>query len=256
MSVGASNLVLYGSATMPDNDSVQRVGGAINTKIKMEMAEISPSGRVEMLSVAGQSGYSMDISFRRTNGVAATELKNINGATVVTFAATMERILKLVASTSVHTGQITVRKLSGGTSLATLINGISQVRRPFYNAAAPDAGTKSYYEKIFYKNTHGTLALTSASIAEQADPSGKITFALDGVAAACPLNLSVNNGAFGRNTPPSGRITSFDSASKGVRNNNNLTQGSAQGIWMRLLLTNTDAATKTSYTLKCKGNST
>ena len=256
MSVGASHLRLYGCATMPDNDSVQRVGGAINTKIKVEMTEIAPSGRVEMVSTAGQSGYSLDISFRRTNGVAATELKNINGATTVTFAATMERILKLVASTSIHTGQITVRKLSGGTNLATLPNGVSQFRRPFYNAAAPDAGTKSYYEKIFYKNAHGTLALTSASIAEQADPSAKITFALDGVAAACPLNLTINNGAFGRNTPPSARITTFGNATLGVRNNGNLTQGSAQGIWLRLLLTNTDAATKTSYTLKCKGNST
>ena len=256
MSVGASNLILYGSATMPDNDSTQQVGGAINTKIKVEMTEISPSGRVEMVSTAGQSGYSMDISFRRANGVAATELKNINGATAVTFAATMERILKLVASTSVHTGQITVRKLSAGTNLATLPNGVKQVRRPFYNAAAPDSGTKSYYEKVFYKNTHGTLALTAASICEQTDPSGKITFALDGVAAACPLNLSVNNGAFARNTPPSARITAFGNATLSVRNSGNLTQGSAQGIWLRLLLTNTDSATKTSYTLKAKGNST
>lgn len=255
MSVGASNLVLYGSATMPDNDTTQQVGGAINTKIKVEMTEIAPSGRIEMVSLAGQSGYSLDVSYRKTNGVAATELKNILGATAVTFAATMERILKLVASTSVHS-QITVRKLSAGTSLATLPNGVSQVRRPFYNAAAPDSGTKSYYEKVFFKNNHGTLALTAASIAEQTDPSGKITFALDGAGAACPLNLAVNNGAFGRNTPPAARITAFSNATKGVRRSGTLTQGSYQGVWMRLLLTNTDAATKTSYTLKCKGNST
>ena len=256
MSVGASNLVLYGSATMPDSDAPLTIGGAINTKIKVEMTEIAPSGRIEMISVAGQSGYNLDVAFRRTNGVAATELKNINGATIVTFAATMERILKIVASTSIHTGLITLRKLSSGTTLGTLPNGVSQIRRPFYNAVAPDSGTRSYYEKVFFKNTHGTLALTAASIIEQTDPSGKITFALDGAAAACPLNMTINNGAFSRLVPPSARISAFSNATKAVRRSGTFTQGSYQGIWLRLLLTNTDAATKTSYTIKCKGNST
>jgi hypothetical protein len=255
MSVTATNLILRGANTMPDDDVTQYIGGAIDTKKKVEQVDIVASGVTEGLSNTGGDARTLDVTYRDAAGVSATKLITLNGATAVSFGVTMERILKIVASSSLG-GNITVRKLSGGTNLATLISGVKEVRRPFYNAVAPAAGTKSYYEKIFFRNSHGTLALTSASIYESADPTGLVTFALDGVASACPLNLGVNNGANVRTTPPSARITAFSNASKGVRANNNLQPGSAQGIWLRLLLSNTDTATKTSYTVGVKGNST
>ena len=255
MSVAASDLILRGANTMPDDDSVQYVGGLIDTKKKVEQTEIVPSGVIEGVSNTGGDTRTLDVTYRDAAGVSATKLITLNGATPVSFAVSMERILKAVASSSLG-GKITIRKVSAGTDLATLFSGASHVKMEVYNAAAPAAGTRSYHETIFYRNTHGVLALTSASIYESADPTGLVTFALDGVAAACALNLGVNNGANNRNTPPSARITSFSNASKGVRANNNLQPGSAQGIWLRLLLSNTDTATKTSYTVGVKGNST
>jgi hypothetical protein len=256
MPVGASHIVLYGSATMPDSDADTTVGGAIDTQKKVVMTEIVTAGLVEILSDTGGDAQTLDITYRTGAGVSATELQTLNGATVVAYVASMERILKAVASTSVH-GQITIRKASAGTNLATLPNGVIQVRRPFFKAEAPTAGTKSYYDKIFIKNNHGTLALLGASILESADPSALITFALDGVDAACPLSLNVNNGAGNdRNTPPSARVSTFSSATKTARNSGDINPGSAQGVWLRLLLTNTDAATKTSYTLQTEGGTT
>lgn len=255
MSVASTDLVVYGSATMPEDDTTTNVGGAIATNIKMEMAaDITVTGLIEGVSLGGNS-QTLDVAYRTAAGVAGTELQSLDGATAVAFAASMERILKMTLSRSAGS-LVTVRKTSAGTTLGTLPIGVKEIRRPFYLAVAPDSGTKSYYEKVFYHNLHQTLALTSASIYESADPTGNVTFALDGVAAACALNLNVSSGASVRTSPPGGRITSFDGASKGIRANNNLQPASAQGVWLRLLLSNTDAATKTSYTIGAKGSST
>ncbi len=125
---------------------------------------------------------------------------------------------------------------------------ILEVRRPFYNASAPATGSRNYYEKFFVKNTNATLALTSAIVKEQADPSGKITFMLPAT-----LDDTGTNGANNRQVAPSG---TFDSADKNVANSQNLSAGSAQGVWICLTLAAGDAASKTSWTPRLQGNTT
>lgn len=124
---------------------------------------------------------------------------------------------------------------------------IMQVRRIHYGAAADAAGgsARDYYEKIFAKNCHATLALTSAQIAEQADPSGKFTFGLEG-------SLNGSGSATDRRTAPGG-IT-FDNAAKNVANSGNLTAGAAQGIWIKLSLAAGDAGQNTAWTARISGN--
>lgn len=128
---------------------------------------------------------------------------------------------------------------------------ILEVRRPFYNASADVVGgsSRDYYEKVFLKNTHATLALTTATIAEQADPSGKITFAL-GTA------LDDTGTATDRRTVPASGVSAFDSATKNVANSQNLTAGTAQSVWLKLTLAAGDAAQKTTYTVAANGTST
>ncbi len=126
---------------------------------------------------------------------------------------------------------------------------ILEVRRPFYNASAPASGSRSYYEKFFIKNTNSTLALTSAVVREQADPSGKITFMLPSSLDDTGTNGTGNN----RQVAPSG---TFDSSDKNVGNSQNLSSGSAQGVWMCLTLSAGDAATKTTWTPRIQGNTT
>lgn len=126
---------------------------------------------------------------------------------------------------------------------------VTEVRRPFYDVSAEAAGgsARDYYEKVFFKNTHGSLALTGAQIAEQADPSGKVTFGLAGT-------LDDTATSTDRRTAPGG-IT-FDSAAKNVANSQNHSAGAAQGTWLKLSLAAGDAAQKTSYTLRESGNTT
>lgn len=247
MSIAASELKFYGSAVMPDDDTTSNVGGAIDTAKKVEFTDISPSGLVEMLSSAGgDTTQTVTIYGRNAAGELINEGKTLNGTNVVDFTSTFERILKVVMSATA-TGTVTIRKDGAAGDLVTLEPGITQVRRPFYNAAVPLSGTKDYYEKIFGKNTNSTLTLTSAEIKEQADPSGKVTF---GVAGTLDDSATTTN----RLTAPAG-IT-FDSADKNVANGGNLTAGSAQGIWLKLSLTSTDTATKTTYTTRLEGMTT
>lgn len=128
---------------------------------------------------------------------------------------------------------------------------ITEIRRPFYNAVADPLGgsSRDYYEKVFIKNNHATLALTSGTISEFSDPSGKVTFALAN-------NLDDTGTSTNRLTAPSSGITAFSSDAKNIANSQNLTPGAAQGIWLKLSLVAGDSAQKTTYTLQAQGVST
>ncbi len=178
MSIQASELKLYGSAVMPDDDTATAIGGAINTAVKMEFTDITPSGTVEMLSSeTGDTTQTVTIYGRDSTGTIVSEVKTLNGASVVSFTTTFERILKAVMS-GAATGTVTIRKASAGATLITLEPDITQVRRPFYAVNTPESGSVTYYEKVFFKNTNGTITLSSGVIKEAADPSGKVTFGL------------------------------------------------------------------------------
>ena len=123
---------------------------------------------------------------------------------------------------------------------------VNEVRRPFYNVSSDVAGgsTRNFYEKVFFKNIHATLALTAATIAELADPSGKVSFGL-------PSTLDDTGTSTTRIVAPA--AITFDSATKNVANSQNHTAGAAQGLWLNLTLLAGDAAQKTSYTLQESG---
>lgn len=250
MSIQASDIKAYGSAVMPDDDSVNNIGGAIDTSKKVEFTDIAPAGTVEMSSDnAGDTTQSVTVYGRNNAGELVNEAKTLNGTTWVAFTTTFERILKVVMSAAA-TGTVTIRETGPGDDLVTMEPGITEVRRPFYNASAPASGTRKYYEKIFFKNDHATLTLTSAVIKENADPSGKIAFALETSLDGTDTNGGGNN----RQVAPSGYT--FDSADKNVANSQNHSAGSAQGVWMELSLAAGDPAQNTTYTLREEGNST
>lgn len=128
---------------------------------------------------------------------------------------------------------------------------ILQVRRPFYNAAAnaPGGGAVDYYEKLFAKNTHATLSLLSAKVAEQADPSASVSFALETVVNGTGTNGAGNN----RKVAPSSGVGTFDSTEKDVPGTQ-LTATQVIGVWLKLSLADGGAALKSTYTPRLKGN--
>jgi hypothetical protein len=131
---------------------------------------------------------------------------------------------------------------------------ITEVRRIFYNAEAEASGgsTRNYYEKIFAKNTHGTLAVTNAQILEQADPSTFVDFALEATLDGTTTNGAGNN----RRTVGDWSGLTFNSSAKNVANSQNHTAGAAQGIVLKLTLAAGTAAAETYVDMRESGSTT
>lgn len=141
-------------------------------------------------------------------------------------------------------------------------NQITEVRRPFYDAASdvPGGSTRTYYEKCFAVNNNTATALTNAVISKQADPSaGTLQLALCNV-------LNDSGTVANRQTAPASGITAFTAGSSPQSVNvpapQNLPSGAApnsagaQGVWLSLALTAGLAPTKTSFTLRAAGQTT
>jgi len=327
MPIGKADLILYGSATMPDDDSTLNIGGAIDTAKKVTFKDIDPAGNVQIVSsAAGDITQTVTVTGRDAAGSIISEVKTLNGTTVVamTTNTTWERLLKAVKSATT-TGDVAVEavtaensgtaqagaantitlaaaasatdefytgmlvRLTGGTGsgqireiigyvgatkVATVSRAwttnpdatttykvsegmvfdkspaeITQVRRAFYNASAPASGTRDYFEKVFYKNTHATLALTTAVVKEQADPSGKVTFGLPATKGDTGGNGAGNN----RQVAPAG-ITFASTDVNVPEAGQQLTAGQAIGVWLKLSLAAADSPQDTTYTVRLSGN--
>jgi hypothetical protein len=191
------------------------------------------------------------VTGRNAAGAIVAETKALTGTTPTAgTTATFERILKVVLA-STAAGTVTVRRATGDTTIATMEAGITSIRRLFYDSAADASGgsSRAFYEKVFVKNTNGSLTLTNAQIAEQADPTGNITFDLEDA-------VNDNNSVANRlDTAPTGMLGSFDNTTKSVPGNA-LASGSAIGVWLKLTLAAGAAATKSTYTIRATGTTT
>lgn len=244
-SIVASDLVLYNSANMPTSDSGTS-GGAIDTLRRPDYTQMAASDTVRIVSTnAGDTTQTVTITGRKADGTLASEVLNLNGTTVVTSSNTYERLLKAEMSATAL-GTVTVARTTGPTTIRAIPVGERGFQAVFQQLASDPSTTKNWYMKIFWKNTNGTLALTSSTVVENADPSGDITFAL---AASLDDSGSVAN----RTTTPG---LTFDNSAKNVPNSGNLSSGSAIGEWLNLTLAAGAAALKTTYTTEIDGQTT
>ena len=249
MPVVDTDIVVYGSASMPDDDTPTQIGGAIDLTTRIVFTDIVADDVIEILSDnVGDTTQTVTIYGRNAEGELVSDALSLNGTTLVTGAISFERILKIVVSAA-HAGTITVRAATTDAEISAIESGVLEIRRPFYNAAADVGGgaARKYYEKVFFKNNHATLSLTTAQILEQADPSGKVAFDLEST-----LNGTDDNGVGNNRQVAPGGYT-FDSAAKNVANTQNHTALAGQGVWLELSLTAGDAAQKTSLTLRESG---
>lgn len=321
MSILPGNLKIYGSATMADDDSTTQIGGAIDTSRTVAFYDMT--GTVQAVSSnSGDTTQTVEVHYVTTGGVPSSETQTLTGQTPVTFAATMQSLLKAIKSATTagdvaveaqsasrsntlqgvgtdadqvqldagasatddaYTGMIfrttggtgpnqifRIIEYVGSTKMARLsrtpgttldntttfriapgfyfekgTHEILEVRRVFYRAEAdiPGGSTRTYYDKLFIKNTHGTLTLTTATVSEYADPSTKVTFAIGTAVNGSGDNGGGNN----RQVTPSSGITSFDSADKDLPGDQNLDAGEAIAVWLELTLTAAAPATSTFY---------
>jgi len=248
MPIADSNIVVYGSAVMPVDDTVTQIGGGIDTQKRMVFTDIDPAGPVEAIS-DGADTRTLTIYYLTAAGVLSSEAKALTGAVAVIFAATMNSILRMLLSATDAARTVTVRKSVAGATLGTLPVQTLELRRPHYNAIANAASgaQKDYFEKMFIKNLDGTLTLTGSTLAKTLDPQAVIDFALESV-----LNGTTDNGA-GNNrlVAPAGFV--FDSTAKAVANSGSLTAGAAQGFWTRCRLPAGKTPADTTFTMRLAG---
>jgi hypothetical protein len=236
---------------MPDDDTPLDIGGAIDETIRMVFVDIVATDEIEILSdQAGDTTQTITVFGRNAAGELVSDVATLNGVAVVLITGTaFERVLKIIKSASTA-GNVTVRDQDTDTTIATLEPAVLEIRRPFYDAAADASGgaQREYHDKIFFKNNHGTLTLTSAQVLEQADPQTVVAFDLESTLDGTDTNGGGNN----RQVAPGGYT--FDSSAKNVANSQNLTAGAAQGCWLELTLTAGLGAQNTTVTMRVSGN--
>lgn len=246
MPLVATDLILYASASIPTDDDTTS-GGAIDPKRRLLFTDVSGK-TVRVVSDNAGDTQNCTVVGRTAAGTLVTETKALTGVTPVNFTETLDRILSIQLASDA-TGIITCTAQSGDAAICTIPAGERGVVRLFQNAESEDVPA-ARYEKVFLKNTHGSLDLLTASVVESADPEGIISFTL---AAAIDDSESVAD----RKTAPGASIIepdTFDGTEKSVPGES-LASGEAIGIWIKQSLTATNAPFENTYTLEVAGAS-
>src|SRR3990172_13219300 len=96
MPVSSTDLILYCSANMPENDTTTS-GGAIDTAVRPVFTQMAANDTIEALS-DGSDTRTVTVTARKPDGSSSSEAKALTGATPIAFSTlgTVERILKVV----------------------------------------------------------------------------------------------------------------------------------------------------------------
>ena len=263
MAVTASDLVVYGSATMPTGD-VALPGGAIDTNVKMTFTDmsqttglvVSTDGIVDDFTVTA-TGRDYAGSIVTDSFVVSTTLARVTGTSVTQF----ERILRLCVTAGSHTGIITIEEDDGPTftSIGTMENGVNNIYRPFYGASSSASAAKTYFEKVFVKNNSASNALLAGIISE----SGEVDLGTDKITFDLSSSGNDNGTSSGnRLSPPQNSLilsgdqsTGFTNTAKNVVGTD-LGIGSGQGIWLKMSLGAGATARNGSWVVEINGSTT
>lgn len=245
MPITSAELKAYGSLNNPENDT-STSGGGIDTTCMVEFTDLAANDVVRVVSTTTDTA-TVSVTGRTAAGAIVTDAIVLNGTTAVAGTTTFERILKVILSAAAA-GTVTVeRNTSPFDDIVVIPPGITKVRRLFYDSAS-ESGATTRYEKIFLKNTNGSLTLNAAKTKLTADPSAKIKIAN---ATAKNDTGSVAN----RKTQPSGLTWVDDNVAQDVPGTT-LESGSAIGVWVEMSLAGGNAPIKSTFTVELAGTTT
>jgi hypothetical protein len=250
MSIVASELILYGSASRPEADT-GTVGGAIDLTARPFDSDTMSADDVEAVSSnAGDTTQTLTVRYRDASGVIQSIVITLNGTTVAHTTGTlaMERLIEATLSATCA-GTITLRKEGVGATQHSFAPGELKAYRMFISAVS-GAAEKIYYEKVFFKNTNATLALQTAIVDCTADPAAVITVALEDA-------QNDNNSAATRLTLPTGlEAGGFVTENTDINvPGTNIAAASYIGVWVKMILAANNAAIKNTHTLRLRGQS-
>jgi len=245
MSIAAASLVRFSSANEPTDD-VSTTGGAIDTTSRPELTQFTAAAKLALIS-DGADVRNATITGRDAAGNVISETKALTNAVEVLSTNTYERIQSVVLSAGDAARTVTLKQGTGGTTIGTITPNEKTRHIRFRNSAS--AGTqKIRYEKDFWRNGDGALALLSPSVVLTADPAAKIRI---GVAATYGDTATIAN----RLTAPAG-ITFVDDGVTPTMPTGSIAAGSAIGVWIEETLAINDTAQKSTYTTQLSGQST
>lgn len=244
MPIAEADLVLHSSANIPDDDT-STAGGAIDTASRPSLVQFSAPAVAAIIS-DGADTRAVTVVGRLESGAIDTDVLTADGTNEVVGAKTFERILRVTTSSN-GSRTISVRQGSGGTVRGTLPPNTTKLHIAFQrSASAPSERVR--YEKHFYRNAHGTLALLGAAVTLTADAAEKIHI---GLAPSAGDSATVAN----RLTAP-GSVSFVDD---GVAQNipgGDLAAGVGIGVWARQTLDANDAPQKSTFTIQLAGSTT
>lgn len=247
MPIVAADLKGYLSANMPENDTAAS-GGAISTAGKFEITDLAANDALEALSSSAGDTMNLTLTARNAAGAIVSEAKALTGVTAISFTvlATIKDFLKALLA-SAAAGTITIRRATAGPTVCTLEPTVTKAIRLLYDSTS-EVGITLRYEKIYYRNTHATLTLTSAAIKLTSDPAARYRI---GGAATIDDTVSVAT----RKTAPGGITFVDDNVSQSVATGQ-IAAASAIGIWVEQNLPANDPAHDNTLSIELAGSTT
>lgn len=244
MPIADTDLVAYASLNMPEDDT-STSGGGIDLNHRVTFEDIVTNSKIEIVSTSPSDTMSCTVTGRLADGQIVSETLNLTGTTVRVFNAnTFERIMKVTTVSDV-VGTVTVRVNPNGMVLATIPPGERGFKRMFYNAASDPTSTRTRYEKFFWRNNNGSIALTNAVVSQFEDPQGVIAHAL--------ATTKGDNGSVVNRLSAPGGLT-FNDTDKNVPTGT-LAAGEAIGVWLRQTLAAGTPGFNSYYTTRISGSS-
>lgn len=171
MSVTPNNIVVYGSANMPEADSVT-IGGAVDLTKRVAFYDITPNGFIDWVSSsASDTATRGQITGRDASGVIQTPaFVTLNGQTVVTGSQTFERIGAAVitggaiAGLSNPGGTAAVGDVAAMAHTCVLPSATVTTDTTYHTAQSPGSANTSGTTPPLFKMASGDAASVSAGM--------------------------------------------------------------------------------------------
>jgi hypothetical protein len=242
MPIATTDLKKYGAASRPEDDTAAS-GGAIDAACVLEVTQMASTTTLEAVSSAAGDTMNLTITGRDASGAVVSQTLALTGTTVRAFSQTFERFLK-ASLAGAPAGNVTIRINTGGATVVVIPIGKTAAAVMFINSASETAQTIRY-EKEFWKNEHGSLTLTAATMKLTADPSSSIRI-------GCEASKGGTQSVANRKTTP-GSVTFVDDAVAQSLPGAQLEAANTIGVWIEMTRGASASAIKTSFTTELAG---
>lgn len=226
--LGANNIVIYGSASYQSDDRSGPQGGAIDLATKIITTRVN-LGVIEIYSDnPNDIGPTYLVTGIIRGGYIVQQTAVLNGVLPITLKEMSVMKVEKIGGAAIL-GEVTVR--SGATIIGTLsIDTLTStettiLRRLFCQAQGSRSFTKTYYEKVFIRNTHQYSTLTHINISESLDEENNVEFGFD-------PDINGNSTSASRLSRP--KIVPASQFKSTPRVLPDLNPGEAIGMWVRI----------------------